>query len=279
MFRPLAVIAFLVLAGCREDEILVQAEKARQAEQSAGRGEAAAPSPKNAVARVVRKSDSTEVPPGAGPEPGPATPRASAAAGSVPAAVPTPAEVPHNVVGRGAGVPDAPAPVAPSGPARVPSAPDAGRAAAPRQGVPVPPKPGNPRVPPPGGKLGAPAGGGRPMGVGVRLTGTVVYAGWTRGDVRIAAFDGDHALRSGKPPRVLAFATVARPGPFVLELPENAGPVYLEASIDLDGDGKPGPLDPQGRADRFPVSVARAPVEGLRIALRRSDPPPETPRR
>ncbi|MEN9787545.1 MAG: hypothetical protein RLZZ299_2809 [Pseudomonadota bacterium] len=291
MFRPLAVLALLSLAGCREDEILVQAEKDRVAAQSGDRAEA--PPAKGALSRVVRKSDSTDLPAGAGPQAGPATPRpaAEAAAGSgggsappavggTPPAVPTPAEVPHTVIQRGTGVPDAPAPGKPSGPAVVPPAPDAGRGAAPRPGVPVPPKPGNPLVPPPGGALGAPkAGGSRGVVGGVRVTGTVTYAAWTRGDVRLAAFDSDHALRSGTPPRVLAFATVSRPGPFVLELPRNAGPVYVEASVDLDGDGKPGPLDPQGRADRFPVSVGTVPVEGLRIELRRAAPPPEAGRR
>ena len=53
-----------------------------------------------------------------------------------------------------------------------------------------------------------------------------------------------------------------------------AGKVYVEASVDEDGDGRPGPQDPQGKADRFPVTVGDEGVDGLEIRLIKREPPP-----
>ena len=174
------------------------------------------------------------------------------------------------------GIPEPPAPGVPTGPGAAPasapapgaaSPPGAGKPPAPAPGVPTPPKPGVPSQPAPGGVGGV-------QGPSVEVRGSVVFPGWTRGTVRITAFDGDHSLRGAKPPKVLAVETVDRPGAFTLRAPKGAGKLYLEASVDLDGDGRPGPLDPQGQADRFPVTVGGEAVTGLTIALKTREPPP-----
>ena len=48
----------------------------------------------------------------------------------------------------------------------------------------------------------------------------------------------------------------------------------MEGSVDEDGDGRPSPQEPQGKADRYPVTVGTAPVTDMLIALERRAPPP-----
>jgi hypothetical protein len=52
---------------------------------------------------------------------------------------------------------------------------------------------------------------------------------------------------------VLSVQNLERPGAFSLAVPKSAAKAYVEAAVDEDGDGRPGPLDPQGQADRYPV--------------------------
>ena len=103
--------------------------------------------------------------------------------------------------------------------------------------------------------------------------GKVEFAAWRVGSVRIDAFDGDHS-QHGTQPGIVATTKIDRPGDFHLIIPQGAGKVYIEASIDEDADGNPGPQDPQGRAERYPVTVGTDPVVGLRIALTKQPPPP-----
>jgi hypothetical protein len=145
--------------------------------------------------------------------------------------------------------------------------PSEGLAGAPAPGVPEPPKPGIPTEPAPGQP-------GQAQGPTVPITGTIVYGGYKGGDIKITAFDSDHSIRGGKPPRVVAMAVAKRPGPFTLLAPVGAGKLYVEAAIDEDGDGRPGPLDPQGQADRFPITVKDAPIDGVEIELGKREPPP-----
>jgi hypothetical protein len=125
----------------------------------------------------------------------------------------------------------------------------------------VQPKPGEAGTPPP---IAGPT---------VTIGGQVAYAGWRFGAVRIDAFDGDHS-KHGTQPGIVATTKIARPGDFSLVVPQGVGKVYVEASIDEDADGKPGPQDPQGRAERYPVTVESTAVEGLRITLTKQPPPP-----
>lgn len=195
---------------------------------------------------------------------------------------------------HGEGVPDEPAPAPPG-------TPQPGEVGGPAVGVvgePTPgeagaPVPGDPNVPPPG-EVGAQAPGvpeqpkpgipaqptpGDPSqampisGPTVMIDGKVTYDGYRVGSIRVDAFDGDHS-KHGTQPGIVATTTIDAPGNFKLVVPLGAGKVYIEASIDEDGDGKPGPQDPQGRAERYPLTVGNQPVEGVRIVLAKQPPPP-----
>jgi hypothetical protein len=100
----------------------------------------------------------------------------------------------------------------------------------------------------------------------VTLSGTVVYPGWSRGSVRVDVFDGDHTVH-GTHPGVVASARLDKPGPFSVAVPENAGKLYVEAVVDEDLDGRPGPQDPMGTAERYPVTAGTTPVTGLTVTL------------
>jgi hypothetical protein len=113
-----------------------------------------------------------------------------------------------------------------------------------------------------------------PTGPTVQISGSVVYPGWRKGTVKVVVFDGDHTKRSGKPPAVLSVQNLERPGAFSLAVPKSAAKAYVEAAVDEDGDGRPGPLDPQGQADRYPVTVGDSPVTGLTVTLKATAPPP-----
>lgn len=203
---------------------------------------------------------------------------------------------------HGEGVPEEPPPAPPGTPqpgeagtavAVVPGEPTPGDPGAPPPGDPGAPPPGDPGVPPPG-DVGAPTPGipdapkpgipvqpkpGQPgeamviTGPSVTVTGKVEFPAWRVGSVRIDAFDGDHS-KHGTQPGIVATTKLDRPGDFTLTVAQGVGKIYIEASIDEDADGKPGPQDPQGRAERYPVTVGADAVTGLRIVLTKQPPPP-----
>jgi hypothetical protein len=233
LFVPLATFLAL-LPACGRDEILEHAEKAAAA--------------------------------GAAPAPPDAPPPTTAGASPDPAA------------GQGAGIPEPPQPGIPAEPSDG-APPDVDRRPD-GTGVPASPSPAPPGTPgggngQPGGGDGAPPVGGTPMlsGPTVTVTGAVGFDGYRGGAVRVTAFDGDHSARGAKPPRVLGVADLSAPGPYTLRLPANSGKVWIEATIDEDGNGRPGPLDPQGPADRFPVTVSDADLSGLDVRVQRRAPP------
>lgn len=173
--------------------------------------------------------------------------------------------------------------------------PPPGVAGTPTPGVPSEPTPGDPRVPPPGGALGdprvpppggsigVPTGPARPGGAGdpmesqgpsVAVAGTVSYAGYKSGKVKITAFDADHSAGAGQRPKVVGMAELEKPGAFSFRAPASVKVLYVEAVVDEDGDGRPGPLDPQGQADRYPLRHDGEDVSGLAITLGKREPPP-----
>jgi hypothetical protein len=242
----------LLLAACGEDEILLRAAEADKAGNAAGASSPPADVP-----------SATPVAGAPTPVAGTATPVAGAP--TPVAGTPSPPKP---------GIPGTPAPGVPGGPtsAGPAGAPTPGAPAAPKPGIPTPPKPGIPTQPPPGGKPGVP---GQVSGPTVEVRGSITWAGWRAGEVKITAFDGDHSGAAGaRAPKVVAFASVPRPGAYTLLVPQDAGKVYLEAAVDIDGDGRPGPLEPQGRADRYPVTVGRAAIDGVDIALKEREAPP-----
>lgn len=146
--------------------------------------------------------------------------------------------------------------------------------------VQVPDPPQAPQGAPGGGKVGIPAseGAGIPgppppwSGPSVAVSGTVIYDAWKQGEVRIDAFDGDHSIH-GTHPGVIASTRIPKPGAFTLSLPEGAGKMYIEAAVDENLDGRPGPQDPMGAAERYPVTVAAAPIDGVAIRLVKHEAP------
>jgi hypothetical protein len=108
----------------------------------------------------------------------------------------------------------------------------------------------------------------------VKVSGVVVYEGWKSGGVRISAFDADHSAHPKTAPHIVGSSDIAAPGPFAMDVPENAGKVYVEAAVDENGDGRPGPLDPQGVADRYPITIGKSGIDGITVVLTKRDPPP-----
>jgi len=143
-----------------------------------------------------------------------------------------------------------------------------GDPSAPAPGVPEEPKPGVPTEPPPGG--------GAAAGPTVEIHGTATYENWKAGELRITAFDKPQAPKGGDRPKVIAFTRADRPGPFTLKVPEGVGDVWIEVSIDEDGDGRPGPQDPQGMTGS--VHVGTSTVDGVEVELTRREPPPGGPK-
>lgn len=234
---PLLLLPVFWGMSCGKDPILAAAEKHRAEAEAAG-------------------------PTGGATRPTPGDPGAPAQPGGAPGQTgePTP------------GIPEEPAPGKPGEPAPAqagaptPGAPggqQAGVADPPKPGIPVPPKPGAPGTPPPDD------------GPTVVVSGTITYPAYTKGTVRITAFDGDHTLHTSTPPKVVGSAEATQPGAFEMKVPLNLGRIFLEAAIDEDGDGHPGPLDPQGQADRYPVTVKEADISGLTITLTKRAPPPD----
>ncbi len=170
------------------------------------------------------------------------------------------APMPGAPVAPAPGVPGTPPPGAVSVSAGVPSAPTPGR--------PSEPAPGRPTQPAPGG-VGAVASGPT-----VRVSGTVVYGAWTRGRVRITAFDSDHQAHPVTPPQVVGSVSIDRPGAYEMLVPVGKGKVYVEATVDEDGDGRPGRLEPVGTPSRYPVTIGEKAVEGLDVTVAPVAPPP-----
>lgn len=244
VFLPtILVLALLGATGCGKDPILAAAEKHHaEAEEGGATGQPGAPTPGAQV--VPGGTPGTPVP---GGEPG--------ATGA-----PQP------------GIPEQPAPGNPNEPAPAqagapspgqPGGTQAGIAEPPKPGIPIPPKPGAPGTPPPYD------------GPTVVVSGTVAYPDYTSGSVRITAFDGDHTVHSATPPKVVGSSEMKTPGTFEMKVPLNLGRTFLEAVIDENGDGHPGPQDPQGQADRYPVTVKEADIDGLTITLTKRAPPPD----
>ncbi len=273
MSRPGVFIATLALAaGCGKDPILAAAERDQAAR---GGGEVGAqpasgdggPAEERGAADeddvvlaegTARRIPSRYFPDGtAGTEGGsPGTPVGLTPGAPVP---PAPGEA------------GTPAPGTPGTPAPgVASATSAGIPSAPTPGRPSEPAPGRPTEPAPGG-VGAP---GAPLGPTVRVAGTVVFAGWTKGRVRITAFDSDHQAHPVTPPQVVGAVTIDRPGAYELLVPAGKGKIYVEATVDEDGDGRPGRLEPAGTPSRYPVTIGESAVTGLDIDVARVAPPP-----
>ncbi len=244
-----------LLAGCGEDDIVSAArEEQAAASAAAPTAHAGEPGGGNGGAPGIPAAPTPGVPAGAG------TPPATAAGGTGPQ--PTGAPTPGIPEEPKPGLPGQPMPAPPgSGAAPVAGSTTPGVGDAPTPGIPEAPRPGAPGSAPP------------TTGPTIAVRGDVQFSRWKGGNVRIDAFDGDHS-KAGSHPGILANVVVLQPGRFTLLVPQNAGKIFIEASVDEDGDGKPGPQDPQGKADRYPLTAKTTDLTDVLIVLTKREPPP-----
>lgn len=169
------------------------------------------------------------------------------------------------------GKPEEPEPGKPEGSGDPNKPGEPGKEGEPVAGVPEEPPPGDPSVPPPGGSIGKPETGF--TGPAVQLEGSVEFTNYKSGKVKVVAFDGEHKPGGGQP-KIVAEMILDQPGPFSLKVPESAGNLYVEAAVDEDSDGRPGPTDPQGKGYPYPIEVGAENVSGLVVRLEHRAPPP-----
>ena len=259
----LSLTAGAAVGGCGEDPILkaahdAAAKKAAGSDVPGGGQEAGTPeepkpgTPEGAAPGAAGQPAAGGTTPGLAGAPAPGIPEEPE---------PAPPGSPPPAGSQKAGVPEEPKPAPPGSPGGAPHGVEGAAGAPLTPGKAEPPAPGAPGSPPP------------ILGPTVTISGFVVYSSWRKGGVRVDAFDGDHT-RHGTQPGVVATARLDKPGAFSLTVPQNAGKVYVEAVVDEDGDGKPGPQDPMGTAERYPVTVETDPVDGLVVELIKHEPPP-----
>ncbi|MFN7143912.1 MAG: hypothetical protein ACK4YP_09065 [Myxococcota bacterium] len=135
-----------------------------------------------------------------------------------------------------------------------------GSAGAPGAGAPPPGEAGPPGAQ--GGSRPTPQGFQVTAGEGVKLSGTVSYAGTKTGPVTV---DFLRQAQGGTFPELVHSVTLPAPGPFEVEAPKDAGDIAIVAFIDSNGNG-PDPGEPAGRVKDM-VKVGAEPVTGLEIAL------------
>jgi hypothetical protein len=159
--------------------------------------------------------------------------------------------------------PEATAP-AEATPAAAPVA-DAAAQAPPVEGA-VPPPPQDATAPPP--NAGAPSGG-RPAPVGfpestaarVRVSGTVEYEGAVKGALRV---DVLRNKTKSEMPELAETLQLKAPGAFSLILPGDGGTVAVVAYVDTNENG---PDASEPRAEPVQITLAGAPVEGVRLVV------------
>ncbi|MBN1337185.1 MAG: hypothetical protein JXB39_14595 [Deltaproteobacteria bacterium] len=152
-------------------------------------------------------------------------------------------------------------------------------------GCPEPPRsPPGGVAPEGGGTVGSPPGGGAPASggqtdepatqappagwtvdatTGVRLSGTVAYAGSKQGTLRI---DFLKASSGSNMPTLEHTLKLPAPGPWEVFAPKDLGSIDIFAYIDLDENG-PSPGEPKVVTDP-PVQVAAEPVDGVTLTIR-----------
>ncbi len=130
----------------------------------------------------------------------------------------------------------------------------------------VPPPPGQDARQGEGGEAGTkrvePKGWGDAGKDGVRLAGTMTYAGTRTGTLRI---DFLKASKTGGMPSLEHTLTPPALGPWEVVAPKDAGTIVILAYIDLDENG-PSPGEPKA-ITVDPVQVGGTPVTGLDLAL------------
>ena len=162
---------------------------------------------------------------------------------------------------------------------------------APEETTPVAMAPGAPSGdpnagPPPGGEMGAVPGGGAggaggaggqapppggapalievAPGTGVKLTGSISYAGKVDGTIRM-----DVLKKSDTMPELVFSTKLDKVGPFETEIPKDLGTAQVTVFIDSAGDG-PSPGEPMAASAW--IEVAQAPITDMNLSLAALDP-------
>jgi hypothetical protein len=109
-------------------------------------------------------------------------------------------------------------------------------------------------------------------GEGVKLSGTVSYAGDQEGDLRVELLQSTDAE---SPPALLHAINLDKLGPWSVVVPEDLGEIRLVAYIDLDQNG-PSPGEPMAMLDHG-VQIGTDPVQGIDLVIEDGAEPPTTP--
>lgn len=215
---------------------------------------------------LIACADPLPAPSGA-PMPGPADPGAGAPpTESTTMGAPPPGGLPEGQVPPGGPAdPNAmpggdPAAMPGGDPTAMPSAPGQ----PPPDGLPGgQPVPGDPSAAPP--PAGAAPGLAVEAGKGVKISGTLAYAGSKTGIYHIDILQSGG---EGKQPLVVGSLSPKAAGPFEIEVPQNFGEVGVYAYLDVDGDGL-SPVDPAGGHDgMLKVGTTAIPGTDLKIVDR-----------
>ena len=94
-----------------------------------------------------------------------------------------------------------------------------------------------------------------PLGSGpkIEISGEIKVKNWSQKPIRINVFDGDH--QKGEKAQIVISEWVKTPGKFSLQIPKSEKSIWLEANIDEDEDGKPGPKDPIAWYSKNPLTA------------------------
>lgn len=171
------------------------------------------------------------------------------------------------------GVPET-GPGAPGGPSDPTGAPPEGAA-------PVPP-PAGPGTPPPEGSVpgtpppatvdpsAPPVTAVHPdrefqvTGTGVKVSGSVSYAGSQKGTIRV-----DFLRAQERPgfPEIVGSLSLKAPGPFSVDVPQSLGKVQIVSYVDADGNG-PSPGEAFGHPPKDVYDIETTAITGIDITLR-----------
>ena len=93
-----------------------------------------------------------------------------------------------------------------------------------------------------------------PLGNGpkIKITGEIKVKNWSKKPIRVNIFDGDH--QKGEKAQIVVSEWVKSPGKFSIVVPKGKKSLWIEANIDEDEDGKPGPKDPIAWYSKNPLS-------------------------
>lgn len=91
----------------------------------------------------------------------------------------------------------------------------------------------------------------------ITIKGKIEVGNWSGKEIKIDIFDGDQRKIDGDRPSVIVSEILKKQGSFEIHLPQSDKQLWIGASIDEDGDGRPGPQDPSGWYPSNPLSAKK----------------------